>query len=76
MALMATDSVEVLMEDGTWRPGELIRERRTGERHDALIFGPYGITSWHYRDQGDGEPNEWRRPMSGIEHLAPSRGQF
>jgi hypothetical protein len=53
--------VEVLMEDGTWERGELIRERHTGARHDALILGPHGITSWHYRDQDDGEPDEWRR---------------
>lgn len=54
--------VEVKMEDGSWEPAELIREvREKSIPALAALIRWNGVTSWYYREQGRGRPNEWRR---------------
>jgi hypothetical protein len=55
-------AVEIYMDDGTWATGgELIRARRGWQRSEGLILWQ-GVTSWLYREQGRGRPDEWRYP--------------
>jgi hypothetical protein len=46
---------EVLMEDGTWHPGVIVRQDS-----DRALIRWAGIVTWFFRNQDDNEPDEWR----------------
>lgn len=54
---------EVLMDDGTWKPGIVRQDTTTCNGHAALITSA-GITAWLYREGGSGHANEWRYPYA------------
>jgi hypothetical protein len=54
-------SGEVLMEDGSWEPCEIVRDHiREDGVHEALVRWS-GVTVWMFNNQPDDEPDEWRR---------------
>ena len=50
---------EILMENGTWEPGEVLATQDT-EHGMAAFIRWQGIHAWFFRCQVD-EPDEWRR---------------